>query len=215
MGGARFTGALMVLALTATALAGCTASEPTSVATTFGLGILPAEQDLGSASDQRAARAAAVAGLSEEMQAFAVDRRLRGRKPAEVLETLTAAGPTRARAALLSRSHTARLAKDLEDAFLFFARQDFLADRTGDVDRAALLDTDVWADLTFHVDRWEGVRIAGGTARVLVHGEDRGTAWGGRAKRDHDRQEQLILHRDPTAPHGWRIVDHGSATLGV
>ena len=215
MGGARSTGALLVLALTATTLAGCTAAEPAPVATTFGTGILPAEQDLGSASDQRAVRAAVVAGLSEEMQAFAVDRGLRGRKPAAVLEILTAAGPTRARAELLSRSHTARLAKDLEEAFLFFARQDFRADRTGDVDRAALLDTDVWADVAFHVDRWEGVRIAGDTARVLVHGEDRGTAWGGRAKRDHDRQEQLVLYRDPTAPHGWRIVDHGSATLGV
>lgn len=199
-------------------LTGCTATDRAPTAqplTAFGHGVLATEHDLGDASDLRAVRLATVAALSDEVRAFAVDPGLREQQPPDALAALLATGPTEERAALLGRAHSPRLAEDLEQSFVFFARQDFGAAWTGSGSRAAWLDRDVWASGRFHVDHWQGVRVVGDTARVLVRGEDRGTSWGGALTRDAWRQEQLILRRDPSAAHGWRIVRHKAASTAA
>ena len=130
----------------------------------------------------------------------ALHAHLRGQKPAETLAALTAAGPTRDRAALLGRARTSKLASGLAHSFRLYAHQEFGTDWTGSGSQDAWLDQDVWASSTFHVERWEGVRVDTRTARVLVRGEDLGTSWGGTPKRDKWGQYKLILRRDPTAP---------------
>ena len=202
----------MVLAAIATlliALTGCAPTgddSPAQVTTRFHQGVLASEQNLGSTTDQHAARRAVVAALSDENRAFVVDQELRGNKPADVLAAITGPGATRQRAALLGRARTSKLASGLEHSFSFYAHNEFASDWTGSGTQDAWLDQDVWASSTFHVDRWQGVRVDGKTARVLVRGEDRGTSWGGTVKRDNWAQYKLILRRDSTAPDGWRVL---------
>lgn len=200
------------------ALTGCTetgTASPAQVSTTFQKDVLAAEHDAGSAADQRSVRRAGVGALSDENQAFIVDQKLRGENPAEALAALTAPDPTQKRATLLGRARTSKLASGLERSFSFYAHQEFGPDWTGSGSRTAWLDRDVWASSTFHVDRWQGVRVHNSTARVLVRGEHRGTSWGGAPKRDNWAQYKLILHRDPTAPSGWRIVHEEAASTAA
>ena len=200
------------------AVTGCTATGPQSsqsVSTTFGGGVLAAEQDLGSATDEDAVRHASVAALSAEIQAFVVDPRLRDRAPADVLKAVMAPGSTHERAVLLGRDRSTRLANMAIDSFALYAREEFGPGWTGSGRRASWLDRDVWASGIFHVDRWDGVRVANATARVLVRGEDRGRSWGGTDKHDNWAQYQLILHRDPTAPHGWRLTHQQAASTAA
>lgn len=210
--------ALVVASLAVPILAGCSTIDHGSdhaVSKSFRSGVLPPEQNLGDANDLRAVRSATVTALSHEARVFVVDQGLRGKNPSSVMQALTAPGPTRKRMALLSSSHSHRLATRVEQAFEFYLRQDFGPDWPGSGSRDGLLARDVWSSRGFHVDRWDGVRVAGDTARVLVRGEDRGTAWGGTAVRDSWAQEQLILHRDPTAADGWRVVEHRAASTAA
>ena len=211
-------GVLASMAMVLIALTGCTATSnasPAPVSTTFRKGVLAAEQDVGDAADLRSVRRAAVAALSDENQAFVVDQKLRGENPAEVLAALTAPDPTQKRAILLGRARTSKLASGLEHSFSFYAHQEFGPDWTGSGSRTAWLDRDVWASSTFHVDRWQGVRVNNSTARALVRGEHRGTSWGGALKRDNWAQYKLTLHRDPTAPNGWRIIHEEAASTAA
>lgn len=116
---------------------------------------------------------------------------------------------------LLGRARTSKLARRLEHSFSFYAHQEFGPDWTGSGSRAAWLDRDVWASSTFHVDRWQGVRVNDSAAQVLVRGDHRGTSRGGTPKRDNWAQYKLNLHRDPTAPDGWRIVHEQAASIAA
>ena len=200
------------------ALAGCTRSghDPSvRVATSFATGVLAAEHDSGDPADRRAVRTATVAALSDEIRAFVVGPGLRGRRTAEVLAAVTGPARTRERAALLGRARSATLATELQRSFSSYAEQEFGPGWTGSGSETAWLDRDVWAAGAFHVDRWQGVRVDNDTARVLVRGEDRGTAWGGRSRRAAWAQYKLILRRDPTAPHGWRITHQQAASTAA
>jgi len=207
----RRASALVALMALVAALAGCTASagSPVGAPTTFETGVLAAERDLGSPPALRAVRQATVAAMSDEIGVFVLDRALRHESPDDVLAAVTSPGAVRERAALLGRAHSPRLAARLERAFVVVTRQEL------DPSRAAILSRDVWASGAFHVERWEGVRVAGDTARVLVRGEDRGTSWDGGPKRDAWAQYKLVLHRDPTAAHGWRVVHRQAASTAV
>jgi hypothetical protein len=200
------------------AVVGCTATgsqAPESVSTTFGHEVLAAETDLGSTADKRAVRQASLAALSEAIQAFVVDSKFRHRNPADALTAVVAPASSNDRAVLLGRDRSPRLAKGLDDSFVFYARKEFGPDWTGSGSRTVWLNQDVWASAAFHVDRWEGVRVGYNIARVLVRGEDRGTSWGGTDKRDNWAQYQLIFHRDPTAPHGWRLTHQQAASTAA
>lgn len=208
----------IVTLLVSLVLAGCAApghEAPGPLSTRFAKGVLPAEQDSGLPADRTAVRSAALAALTDEGRAFVVDPDLRGEAPAEVLAAVTAHARTRARAALLGRARSAALARDLQASFTFYARDEFGGRWSGTGSRAAWLDRDVWASSTFHVDRWQGVGVEAGTARVLVRGEDRGTAWDGSSRRNGWAQFKLVLRRDSTAPHGWRIIHQQAASTAA
>lgn len=136
-------------------------------------------------------------------------------KPAAVLAAVMDPAAARSRADLLGRARSKHLATALQGSFSSSAEQEFGPDRAGRGSRASWLDRDVWASSTLRVDRWQGVQIDQSTARVLVRGENRGTAWDGGGTATAWAQYKLLLHRDPTAPHGWRVVHERAASTAV
>jgi hypothetical protein len=82
--------------------------------------------------------------------------------------------------------------------------------------RAAYGSTIAWlgpiSGAAFRPAHWDGVAIRGGVAKVYVIGHDEFLGLDGGHYRDAPWQYQLVLRREPGAPHGWLLV--AEATVG-
>jgi hypothetical protein len=63
-----------------------------------------------------------------------------------------------------------------------------------------------FAGAEFRPVRWEGVAVRDGLAKAYVVGHDLYRTLDDGASRGPASQVQLLLRRDATAPHGWRVV---------